>query len=402
MDYQKKTAKHIPLSRYVVCLTALLLSLWSLTAGASDWMLNPDKFSMSNHDDHVSFEIFLADLDRSNTYAERGCICALDEETHKEYYLLDLRYIEEGSDENPNGKVKARVCINEARAWFTNGFPNSEVKITNGSEQEYTLTKWGSKNHYMTAHIDYYYPAELVNKNLKFYYRYDHSNEKEYVMDLGRYWLSSDLGLPSFGITKYECKRIGGDKIKLTLPSLPNNIPSKMADVWSYEGTYKITFTYTLKDNSEKKVVETRSCVVGEEKSYELTIPEDVGYFSKVNVAFEMVSGLKDETNYFWKKTNWVSKNDFFQIVPIPIGLSAEYRQFDEGVYLQWNTYSVSGNQNYTCLPYIYRMETDDKGNVLSGKTWEKRTALNDNVGVQGQSYLDKRRSKTNIISSWW
>ena len=88
---------------------------------AADWMKRADKFYMSNHDNHVTLNVFLCDLDNGNTYAKSGGIYAKNS-SGQTMWLLDLCYIEEGSDENAFGKVNARYCIGESRAWFSNGY----------------------------------------------------------------------------------------------------------------------------------------------------------------------------------------------------------------------------------------------------------------------------------------
>ena len=101
-------------------LLVMMLSTQVTKVHAADWMHRADKFYMSNYADHVTFNVFVCDLDRSNTYAKKGGIYATS--GSEKVWIMDLCYKEEGSDENPFGKVNARYCIGEARAWFTNGY----------------------------------------------------------------------------------------------------------------------------------------------------------------------------------------------------------------------------------------------------------------------------------------
>ena len=203
--------------------------------------------------------------------------------------------------------------------------------------------------------------------------------------------MSSSLGLSRLNANDYECKRISPDKFQFTVPAMPNDIPSKMSDAWWHEGTYTVTFTYYLQNNSQKTVTHQLSCVTGNKKSYDLTIPEDVGNFTRIDMKIEARDGMKDQLHYYWDIKRTISKNNCFSIIPYPSDIRTEYQQFEDAVELQWNTFNSSNDKNYTCLPYVYRIETDDKGNALSGQSWEKRKAIDNNVGDQKQGYTDQK-----------
>lgn len=88
-------------------LLLMILVMLTTTVHAADWVKDPSKYSMSNSKDHVTFNVFLCDLDRNNTYPKKGGIYAKNS-NGRQVWLMDLWYISEGSDENPFGKVRAR------------------------------------------------------------------------------------------------------------------------------------------------------------------------------------------------------------------------------------------------------------------------------------------------------
>lgn len=65
-----RDAYHAPHSMLLSWLLAVLLSVFTLQVQANDWMKYPDKFYMSNHSDHVTFNVFLADLDSDDSDTE--------------------------------------------------------------------------------------------------------------------------------------------------------------------------------------------------------------------------------------------------------------------------------------------------------------------------------------------
>ena len=155
----------------------LLLSTSTISVHASDWVLNESKYSASLSGDHLYLEVFLADLDYSNTYSKGGHVYATN--GIKTIDLMYLEYINQGDDESQTAEVKAYLVEPNARAWFTNSqIGNQQISTSNAS---YWLTKWGSDHHYMTAKIDFYYPSELAGGTWKIYYNFKHSNNSWYT-----------------------------------------------------------------------------------------------------------------------------------------------------------------------------------------------------------------------------
>ena len=72
----------------------MLLATCAANIYAADWMTYSDKFSMNSYTNHVRFNVFLCDLDRSNTYAKsNGGVYAVDASGNQKW-LMDLIYIE--------------------------------------------------------------------------------------------------------------------------------------------------------------------------------------------------------------------------------------------------------------------------------------------------------------------
>ena len=377
--------RYVRISKLVVWIFTALLFMHTSTAQASDWMHNSSKFSMSTSSDHVTLKPFLCDLDRSNTYAKNGGIYA--QSGSQTVWIMDVYYKDEGSDENPYGKVYARYCVGESRAWFTNGYGSQEQKIEFGGK-DFLIQKWGDDNHYCTPKIDFYYHASMAGKTWTFYYQYEHNKGGTYTMTLGTAYLSPTLGHARFNTGDFQYERTSPDKIKFTVPALPDDIASKLNEVHIREGKYTVTFTYTRQDNLMKDQTETFECQKGNKKTYEVTIPSDVGNPKKIDLRVEAIDGLKDSKNYYWKDVSNFSRTDIFKIVPLPNSLTTEFRQFDKAADLSWNAYPSGGNNYLECKPYIYRMETDKDGKSTGG-SWSKRGTLDNAGSNQALGYHD-------------
>jgi hypothetical protein len=350
-------------------------------------MTYSDKFSMNSYTNHVRFNVFLCDLDRSNTYAKsNGGVYAVDASGNQKW-LMDLIYIEEGSDENPFGKVRARYCIGEARAWFANGYGQAEQQISFNNE-DYLVQKWGSDNHYLTAKIDFYYPASMAGKTWKFYYTYKHTNGNTYTMTLGSANLSSTMGYSHFNMGDYSVERTSPDKIKFTVPALPDDVDSKREEIHIHEGSYKVSFTYTKQDGETVVTTETLACEKSNKKTYTIDIPEEVGNPKRIDMDLEATEALKDAQDYYWKNEKKFLQSSIFLTAPIPNSLRVEYRQFDKSADLSWNAYPSDGSKYLESVPYIYRVETDKNGKPLNG-SWSKRGTVDGAGSKQTLGYSD-------------
>ena len=363
-------------------LLMVMLCTLSMSAFAADWVRDESKYRLSQSSDHLKLEVFLADLDAKNTYSKGGIVFATN--GYKRIDLLYLEYINEGSDESPTAKVKAYLLDDNCRAWFTNSAGLSDITTSNTT---YWLYKWGSSYHYMTAYIDFYYPASMAGSTWLIGYSFKHSNGDGYIKYLTtRCQIGNTLGMSAIDARKYTCERTSPDNIKFTVPQLPDDIPSKVAELRSRICTYDVSFTYHKQDGSTEIVKETYDCVKNQEKTFNSTIPESVGNPKQIDIDVVVSQGVKDKKEYYWTAKAKFGKSDFFNVVPEPDAATSEFRQFDKTSALSWS--SPSGNNYYAVTPYIYRMETDASGNTLSGKSWNKRGTLASNNGGT-MSYTD-------------
>ncbi len=401
----KHFKEHSPLPKLWTWILVMMMSAHFMSVQAADWMRDASKFSMENHTDHVTLKIFMCDLDRTNTYAKSGGVYATC--GGQRMWLLDLWYINEGSDENPFGKVRARYCIGEERAWFTNGYGQKEQEI-GFSAQDFLLQKWGSDNHYLTTALDLYYPASMAGKTWTFYYEYTHNDGDKLTRTLGTAYLSNTLGLSHFDTNKYKVERTKPDKIQFTVPALPDDVDSKLKEVHIHEGIYNVKFTYTKQDNKKIEKSDTLICEKGMTKTYDLDIPEEAGNPKQIDMSITATDGLRDAKNYYWKTTNSYSKSNIFPTVPIPSSLKVEYRQFDKAADLSWSAFPADNSNLLECTPYIYRIETDKNGEPLYG-SWSKRGFVDNeknnqalgyhDVGLQQENYYKYRI--VNVPKSW-
>ena len=360
----------------------IMLCTLSMSSYASDWVLDESKYKVAQYSDHLRLEVFLADLDSKNTYSKGGTVFATNGATT--INLLYLEYINEGSDESQTAKVKAYLSDANSRAWFSNSAGQSDITTTNTT---FWLYKWGSDYHYMTAEIDFYYPASMAGSTWKIGYTFNHSNGDSYTKILAySCQIGTSLGLSAIDASKYTCKRTSPDNIKFTIPKLPDDIPNRVSDMRSRVCTYNVNYTYHKQDGSIETVKETYNCEKNQEKSFDSTIPESVGNPKQIDVSISVNQGVKDKKNYYWNLTSSYNKTNVFNVVPEPDAATTEFRQFDKASALSWS--SPMGNNYYAVTPFIYRVETDASGNALSGKSWSKRGTLDSTDGGT-MSYTD-------------
>ena len=383
-------------------LLLMVLLLAPATMQAADWMRDASKFSMSNATDHVYFEIFLADLDRNNTYSNSGSIYAEPADGKggptlqlMELYTYDMSVVSSYSDEMPQWSVYSRVISSAARAWFTNGYGVGEVAITNGSSVEkYSLQKWGSSYHYLTAKINYYFPAEMAGRRWKFYYRYHHNSDKSSVyttMQLGTHTLSQNVGCDGFSAGDFSYERKHVDKFTFSIPALPNDVPEKLKEVRKHVGVYYLTATYTLQSGGTFMKRDTFNCE-SSKKTYDVAIPLEAGNFKRADLKVEVLDALKDSKgDSFWNNRTTYTRKNIFTSVPVPFGLAAEYNQFDKKTELVWNGFET-GDNNYIheSVPYVYRRKVEHDGTPMSGEGWDKRGNLSEVNETQAQNYTDR------------
>lgn len=378
-------------------LVALLLMV-PLSAQASDWMRNSGKFSMSVSTDHLYFEILLADLDYSNTYAKAGSVYAepADGKGGPTLQLMELYTYDMSSstdkDEYAMWDVKARLTLKSAKAWFANVFGKGEEEIANASSvSTYSLQKFGKDNHYLAAKVDYYFPAVMAGRKWKFYYKYTHNEDGAVTMQLGTHTLSQDVGCKGFDAGDFSYERKGMDKFRFSVPALPDDVVQKVREVRRHVGKYYLTSVYTLQGGGTFQQRDTLKCEATGRKDFDIDIPIQAGNFKRADLKVEVEDALEDESGSFWNNRHTYNRINVFQTVPIPHGLGAEFDMFDNKTELAWNAFET-GDNNYVkeTVPYVYRRKTQHDGTPISGAAWEKRTSLKEVGDVQSQSYTDR------------
>ena len=262
---------------------------------ASDWVLAEDKYSAKSYSDHLYFEVFLADLDYGNTYCQEGTLIATN--GSRSFDLLKLKYINQGDDESQTSEVKAQLVLSNAKAYFTNSSTGDELTT---SEQSFWLYKWGGDNHYMTAKIDFYYPAVMAGGSWKVYFHFKHSDGNWYDKTLSSsVGTNTTLGLPDFNYKGYKVERTGVDQLSFTVPALPNDIDRKLSDVRMRKATYNVQYTF-YGENGDSDMRETRSlgrlygCAIGAVMVITVEI-----WPSILTSLFGVSPGLTQDLSYF-------------------------------------------------------------------------------------------------------
>lgn len=396
MEYSRR-CKMLP--RPWIWLLATLLSAVVQVAYA-DRLKDDQYYKVTEHTDHVTLEILIADGNWSDTWCEWGSIRAYSENGRKGtvYHIMDVE-TDHHADDSENWEFYAQTKMDGSRAWHTNTSTGVEKEITQGqgddwknrsSNVRHVMYK-GKSNLYPTVKIDFYYGPEMAGKKWYFYYEYKHNKGSSHNMSMGSAFCSATMGLDAFDASKFSFKRDEMDKIKFDVPALPDNVPAKLKSNRWHEAVYKVAINYTLQDGTVKTKEESLDCEIGKSKSYDIAIPQDVGNFKRIDMNITTYHRLKCENGkYFFESKHTYLKYNFFPSVPVPSGLSAEYLQYDKSADLTWNAFST-GDNNYIeeSIPYIYRIETDKNGNPLSGQTWSRRADLAPVGKTQAQSYTD-------------
>ena len=379
---QKRNHTHLLGLRPYMWLLTVLMSMTVLPTQASDWTRDDNYFHATPSSDYVQFEVLLCDLYGKNTYSKGGYIQAVSgNETHDLIYI-EYAYDSDDSDSNPTAKVKAYVVNDGAMAWFHGG-----EKITR-SNSSYTLSKWSSDTDYLTATIDYYYPANLAGKTWKIQYKYTHSNGDDYTICLNSsVTFPASLNVSAFDVSKYTCERTSPDKIKFTVPLLPR-YNEKANDERGRFCTYDVIYTFTKQNGDRQSVSERIECETDEQKFKETTIPLSVGNPKQIDVYVSARQGMKDKTGEFWYTTSQYNNERYFKTVAQPTDLRVDYRQFDKVADLTWS--QPVGDEYLKSTPYVFRMETDKEGEPLSGNSWSKRGTLANAQNMAALTYSDK------------
>ena len=371
------------LSKPWAWLLVMMFSMQVVPVQASDWTRDDGYFKATSYNDHIRFEVLLCDLYSTNTYSKGGYIQAVSGgEVHNLIYL-EYAYNSDDPDSNPTAPVKAYISHTGGKAWFDVG---TEITTSN---QTFTLKKWDSDKDYLTAYIDYYFPADLSGKTWNIQYKYTHSNGSEYTMSMNSSCeFKGTLGVSSFDAGDYTCERISPSKMKLTVPKLPT-YSGKADDVREWFCDYDVTYTFTYTNTAGQDATATAtgkvSCEKNKQANVETEIPAAVGNPKQIDVNITARQGMKDPTGEFWHQTDKYYKAKAFKVVPQPSDLTAGYRQFDTSTDLTWA--QPVDTIYLKSIPYVYSIETNEQGEKLSGKSWHKCDALDWAANKKSLSY---------------
>ena len=371
----------------ILAFIALLLGMPS--SASADDMKSSKYYTMSSSTDHLSFSVLLTDLNWKNTWAKDGYIRAVSGSTSIK--LLTVYTKDMSSDNNENYNVFANNNLKGGMAFLTNAVGGE--KELGFSNQQYWVWK-GAKNDRTFAKIDYYFPPELAGKTWTFYYTYKHNNNSWYDMKLGSAYCSPTMGLKYINTTDLSYERTDARKIEITIPAMPDDVPSKLKNNRKHVGKYNFTFTYTLYNGSTRTQKETFECQSGQEKTVSVSIPMECANFKSFDMFADVQDALYCNENgeYFWNVKSNIKRTNIFSSVPQPENLNADFLQFDNKVDLAWQAYhDYGGNYKYiqASRPYVYRVETDRTGQKLSGEKWEQLSVRPEIGSTQNYSYSD-------------
>ena len=359
-------------------LTVVML-LAAMPTLAADWMHRSDFYTLTKSDDHVSFSMIMADLDNNNTFAgDWGGIIATCGNTSVEVLIVYGK--DDKGDEASEYSIYALNRNNPnygGKVYITNIHPTGEKEVAFGSGEDVSYYTIKKSDHYPKIKIDFYWPASMNGKTWSFKYCYNHirnngSDDGWQEKSLG----SAYLDAPNYGTTKLEdfsYTRPQAEKIKFSVPALVDNTPSKVKDIRWKEGHYDLKFNYVMP--SGKTIVSQKTIDLnGSTQNVDVDIPADALKFKQLNLSVIAHEYLKNKGGgeYSHTSSSW-TKNNIFPNGPQPNSLKAEFKQFDKKAILTWNNFEVNSNYIADSKPYVYRVETDETGNILSGRSWSKR-----------------------------
>ena len=386
----------------------LLFSATATTAYA-DELDKDENFTVTQYKDHLHFKIMIMDGKNKDTWCRVGSIHAYTGPNHTgtHYQLLDVE-CDQGEDDSTNKEIFARNVLPASKAFLTNPAygDNPVIQFADWSEWgdgnydynrnarpnkvRYTIKKASSELR-PCVEIDFYWDRNMAGEHWYITYEFIHSGGSYKNRNMGYVYCSKDLGLADFDRKDFSYKREGSDKIKFTLPALPDDVPNYLKDYIHHFCEYNLTFSYTLQDGSVKTKDEHLLCDTGKKRVCDLTIPEEMGNFKKVDLRVDAEWGVQ------WSNT-WVrgyrglvaNRFNIFTSVPVPFNLNTEYNQYDNKAALSWNAFPT-GDNNYIkeTIPYVYRVETDKDGTPLSGNSWTQRGKLPAIGDEQAEGYTD-------------
>ena len=395
-------------------LLLLALLAWTVPQQAlADKLYSSSGYSMSTYSDHIFVKLLVADLvgrdswlvgdSRLKAYSGYG-------RTGTSYNLVNVySYDQDGNGDSTHG-ITACYDQEGAVAILTNA-GNQQISW---NRTGYTITKHGDYD-YPQAEIDFYWGPQMAGKTWYIYFESTHDNGDHSTFYLGSV-NCSDMRRTSLETSGYKYERTAARKIEFTTPKVPasNAGPASVQTEQVQEAWYNLTLDYTRYDGTTKQQTVKVDCGQAA-TNHDIEIPEDVGNFRRVDFKVEAVDALKSKStgDYYYQKSTTYRHQNCMPTVPIPSALGTEYHQFDGKTDLHWTTYTdYGGSYNYysDSKPTVYRIETDAKGEPLSGKQWSKRGTLSAINDTKSMGYSDKgdleankfyRYMVVNVPSAW-
>ena len=395
-------------------LLLLALLAWTVPQQAlADKLYSSSGYSMSTYSDHIFVKLLVADLvgrdswlvgdSRLKAYSGYG-------RTGTSYNLVNVySYDQDGNGDSTHG-ITACYDQEGAVAILTNA-GNQQISW---NRTGYTITKHGDYD-YPQAEIDFYWGPQMAGKTWYIYFESTHDNGAHSTFYLGSV-NCSDMRRTSLETSGYKYERTAARKIEFTTPKVPasNAGPASVQTEQVQEAWYNLTLDYTRYDGTTKQQTVKVDCGQAA-TNHDIEIPEDVGNFRRVDFKVEAVDALKSKStgDYYYQKSTTYRHQNCMPTVPIPSALGTEYHQFDGKTDLHWTTYTdYGGSYNYysDSKPTVYRIETDAKGEPLSGKQWSKRGTLSAINDTKSMGYSDKgdleankfyRYMVVNVPSAW-
>lgn len=407
MKTLRQLSQAFPSSRLWSWMMVVLFAFMASPALA-DELDNDKNFTVTQYKDHLHFKIMIMDGKNKDTWCRVGSIHAWSgaNQTGTHLHLMDVE-CDQGEDDSTDKEIFSRNVLEGTKAFLTNPASgenpviqfaswsewgdgnNDDVRKARPNKVRYTIKKESSDLR-PYVEIDYYWNGDMAGQTWYFNYEFIHNAGSTKNRNMGSAYCSNNLGLGNINPREFSISREGSNKISFTAPSLPNDVPNYLQDYIKHYGECQLNLNYTLYDGSEKKQTELLTCETGQKKTYELTIPEDVGNFKKAEMTLYVRGGLQWSNKKKELDKHHIYLNNIFTSVPVPFGLSAEYNQFEDKASLNWNAFPT-GDNNYIkeSIPYVYRVETDEDGDPLSGNTWMQRGKLSVVGDEQAEGYTD-------------
>ena len=393
-----------PQALFINRLAAVMVLLTMTIATYADRMNDNSYFTMNKVNDHLHFSLQMADAYGNNTYCDWGGIIATCGSQEIEVMIL---FSGDDNDDGPKWAIHAKDRNGDkwgGISFITNTYPNGNRTQVAYQSGDYTPSIDIMKNNlYPKVEIDFYWPASMSGKNWSFVYAFNHVRNNGTdggwkTMNLGSVYLGNspvNFNYSTPNIKDYTYTRERMDKLKFTVPELPDDIPSYLSSNRWFESDYELTMTYTMPSHTTQVIKnEILHGEVGKKKTFEVDIPNSVQKFTKMDLRVKSTSRIKSiKGNYFWTSTYDRTYADALTSTPVPKNLVTEYRQYDNETVLAWEAFSIGDRYIEKSVPYVYRIETNASGTPLSGQSWLKRDVLKPIGSQQTQSYTDQNVS---------